>query len=248
MLGSGLGLALAVAMPGVAQASVVVDQAVLVPPSGDVAVVALAGTVTTPTPGYRSGIQTFTAGTAGILDHLDFQLFWATAGTDGIYSLTLYSGDLIGSPATATLQFVQLGQLSTLPGSAAARAQTALTTFDVRAAGFVVAPGTRYSVAFDAAAGMGRMGVIIGYGVGTPPNPPTIFGTNYAGGGFQQLSNGVGGPVTPSRDAGFVSYVSLNVPEPGTWGMMILGLGAVGGAMRRGRAAGRGNGLAAVAA
>lgn len=31
----------------------------------------------------------------------------------------------------------------------------------------------------------------------------------------------------------FLDAVSVAVPEPGTWGMMILGLGAVGGVMRR---------------
>lgn len=58
-------------------------------------------------------------------------------------------------------------------------------------------------------------------------------GTALATGGTFRVQNYAGTPNSPFSINGNVSAVAAAVPEPATWAMMILGLGAVGFAMRR---------------
>lgn len=55
-----------------------------------------------------------------------------------------------------------------------------------------------------------------------------LYGTTYLGGGHSK------GTIFRVSDAGFVSAAGA-VPEPATWGMMILGFGMAGASMRRRR-------------
>lgn len=55
-----------------------------------------------------------------------------------------------------------------------------------------------------------------------------LYGTTWRGGSFNR------GTVFKLSDAGFVTSMSA-VPEPASWGMMIVGFGLVGGTLRSGR-------------
>ena len=70
----------------------------------------------------------------------------------------------------------------------------------------------------------------------TPDSGGTVsfaFGANY---NFSSNANDVAGPILDNVSLTMASApVGGAVPEPATWGMMILGFGVVGGAMRRRR-------------
>lgn len=72
----------------------------------------------------------------------------------------------------------------------------------------------------------------------TPDSGGTVsfaFGANY---NFSSNVNDVAGPILDNVSLSMASApVGGAVPEPATWGMMILGFGVVGGAMRRRRPA-----------
>ncbi|MBI0477201.1 PEP-CTERM sorting domain-containing protein [Sphingomonas sp. MA1305] len=58
-------------------------------------------------------------------------------------------------------------------------------------------------------------------------------GGTLAGGGTFRVQNYAGTPSSPFSINGNVAAVSAAVPEPATWAMMILGMGAIGFVMRR---------------
>jgi hypothetical protein len=92
--------------------------------------------------------------------------------------------------------------------------------------------------------------------VGTAPNDTDFFPLTYAGGDQIEQGNFASIPIGPgtynlrvsgdSRALGvysgtlaFAANQTPAVPEPATWGMMLVGFGAIGAGMRRRKAAGR---------
>jgi hypothetical protein len=72
--------------------------------------------------------------------------------------------------------------------------------------------------------------------IGSSVDSITLLATTFSRGGFNFATNAVtlnsGGATV--RGA-LTANVAAAVPEPGTWGLMLLGFGAVGAAMRRQR-------------
>ena len=66
-------------------------------------------------------------------------------------------------------------------------------------------------------------------------NTPTIFSFGNGGSFSLLLQDAAFGTPGTARVSGTFTFLSSSVPEPGTWGMMLLGFGAVGFAMRRRR-------------
>ena len=228
-------------------AQLALDQEYLVPSAGAFTVSASIGRASTSTPGiFRSfeAVQTFTAGKAGILDTLEFQAgsiprFDPVLGPVpyiGDFVMVLIDGDYLAGSNTilwaGTQSFLSLPTMqNTLQNSIAA------LTFDVSGAGFRVAPGTRYSVLFSFVVpdDPNFAALLTGSTNRHPTNNPNapFHRSNYAGGQFARFVDGAL-TVTPDADVGFRSYVQLTggVPEPATWGVMTIGFGAIGGAMR----------------
>lgn len=236
------GIVLSASSPAIA--AVVVDQSALVPASGSAAVTRAVGNfLNLPVAGVSGPsnigvVQTFTAGSRGILNRIDFQFgFTGYSGqsSDNIYTFTLIDGDYASGARSALIsQLYTLADFSTLTQ---ARNASKLVTFDVSGAEYAVTPGQRYSVLFAGLTsfelGSPSAGPVIGYG-GLPTEPPAFGGSNYAGGSYYQITNGFVSPPSTVYDVGFISYISPAIPEPATWAMMLFGFAAAGAAMRHG--------------
>lgn len=187
----------------------------------------------------QSGVQTFTAGSAGRLSRIEFQA--ATLGAtppQGLFLLSLIDGDFTAGANTIYGQ--ALVEFASVPNLAVARTGVTGLVFDTSAFDYRVTPGQRYSVLFDGIPFLPNQSAALIVGQATVPGiTPRVFtGTNYAGGRFFFVSNGSVIFSTPGDfDVGFRSYVETisAVPEPTSWAMMIAGFGIIGAAMRRRR-------------
>lgn len=155
--------------------------------------------------------QTFTPGLTGLLSNIYLQASYLNAGE----ALNIYAGGI--SPSSPLPR--QLVGTGTYIGTDFVGLAAFTTTAYVTA-------GLTYTfeTTFRDPAGDFTGIVVLG-------------GDTYEGGFF-----GGGGP---GIDSGFITYVDTArqapgplapVPEPATWAMMLLGVGAIGGAMRRRRA------------
>lgn len=78
--------------------------------------------------------------------------------------------------------------------------------------------------------GAGTSGQIAGFGILFPPDNGPIAFDSFTN--FMTITS-LDAPATLNASAFNYNLVSSAVPEPATWGMMILGFGLIGGAMRR---------------
>ncbi len=186
-------------------------------------------------------VQTFSAGSAGNLQRVEFQIFAGRTRNDNDQlRFTLFDGDYAaGSRLIVGSQNVSFAQI---PDDNSVFIGQNLVSFDTSSFAYAIRPGQRYSVAFEALPSVefARLSAFIGIFLGTEPRPGGGFqaitrGSGYTGGDAFFLS-GNGTPIlggTP-QDIGFRSFVSLSaVPEPGIWVMMIAGFAAIGVAGRR---------------
>jgi hypothetical protein len=222
---------------------VVLDQKVMVPDIGFAILSATFGEMPLPPDSQLhtlSGVQTFTAGTAGILDHIDFQAYDNSPSSPPTFlKLSLIDGDYTAG-ARNVLISAEISS-ETLPDKIAARTGVLGLSFNTSSAGYAVTSGQHYSVLFEAIPSKPtNIGVIIGYAINQP------FGTeytspDYAGGEWSGIKDGVIEPTPPIPNwgpfnAGFASYVlqadTGAVPEPASWVLMIAGFGAIGGVLR----------------
>lgn len=239
----------AVLLASGAQAAVVLDQSALhrapTPPlpAQTGALVTVIGNVppragTTGPATQQAAFQTFTAGQAGVLDHLLFQGGqFNSAASNGALLMTLIRGDALAGANEVWWQ--QLTPFAALDPnfSNGWRAGTASIRFDVSGAGLRLAAGDRYSVRFDGLTSepSQRIGLLLGTGA-VVNGVPTFTSSGYEGGTYRQIVDGVEGPER-GWDIGFESYIDTAgaVPEPASWMLMIGGLGAVGASLRRRR-------------
>ncbi|MBS0479136.1 MAG: PEPxxWA-CTERM sorting domain-containing protein, partial [Proteobacteria bacterium] len=111
-----------------------------------------------------------------------------------------------------------------------------------------ITPGSPYTGVFSFvfADGATLFGTTAGYmtptliaGVVNSLNTYTITGGTGQFAGATGVINGVGlldrRPARPLNSLDLTGTVNLPVPEPATWTMMIIGFGAIGGAIRKGR-------------
>lgn len=203
------------------------------------------GTLLPPTPDleprYTFVTQSVTAGKTGFLDHLDVQLVRLPVyltDAQGTVKLSLFDGDL----AAGTGSFVTSREISadTLPITN--MISTEFAQFDLRDADFLLADGQRFSfkVEFFTSADVSQyINVLIGnVEIVTDPVWDAVNKNNvYAGGEGHYGTSvyGIGTNPLPG-DLGFRSFIDVStsaVPEPASWALMLMGFGALGGAMRR---------------
>lgn len=187
---------------------------------------------------FQSGVQTFTAGSAGRLSRIEFQAATLGPPQQGLFLLTLIDGDFsAGANTIFGMSFVEFASVPSL--SVAATGVTGLI-FDTSAFDYRVAPGQRFSVLFDGLPFAPNQSAALIIGQATVPSiTPRVFtGTNYTGGRYFLVSNGTVLSTPVDFDVGFRSYVETltAVPEPASWAMMIAGFAMAGVAMRRRRA------------
>jgi len=209
-------------------AGTVVDQSSLQATTGDRAYFGQYGTHVKDT-----AFQTFTAGMDGTLAQIALRL-WGRSQAVGTMEVRFYEHGLLGgnSPAdypeaaaVRTLSFAALGKEPTLD----------VTYFDFSDAGIRLESGGVYSFLVVNSSpylapvhGTLFEGGLIGAGVNT-----------YAGGDLYKAPNwGLGYQPAPRRlDLDFVTRIFADevaaVPEPTSWAMLIVGLGAVGVTLRR---------------
>ena len=181
------------------------------------------------------GLTPFVAVDTGWLEddgtHLPANSNYAT-GTLGGHNYNSYFSFALGALSAASPYTT--ATLTIRNGDSAGSAPFVLSLFDISA---TVADLTQGRPAGDAAgqALFTDLGSGTSYGTYTF-NGPTTFGTQVViplnAAFLGRVNSGlltnfsIGGTLTPSA-------VSAAVPEPATWGLMILGFGAVGFAMRR---------------
>lgn len=215
-------------------AAIIVDQdAFAPPPSGPPLTGRIATTIgNRPGGGSLQAGQTVTAGVAGRLDSIELQGF-RSLQPDLIYNFTLYDGDLSAGGRI-------VGSVGGITPSGVAPPSTFI---NVSGIGYNLLPGQVFSFSIGVLSALpnASASLVVGNFAGAvPPAPPPILNFNNYAGGIRYLAN-TGGPfiLQPNGDLGFRSYVETavaGVPEPGSWAMMILGFGLIGGtARRRGR-------------
>lgn len=187
---------------------------------------------------FMSGVQTFTAGTAGRLNRIEFQA--ATLGPtlpQGLFVMNLIDGDF--SAGAGTILGTSFVDFASVPNLSVANGGVTGLIFDTSAFDYRLTPGQRFSVTFDGIPFLPDQSAALVIGQATRPGiTPRVFtGTNYAGGRFFIVSNGSVVSTPSDFDVGFRSYVETlaAVPEPASWAMMIAGFGLTGAAMRRRR-------------
>jgi len=173
--------------------------------------------------GKRAFEQTVTVGKAGALDHIAVALFH-NPNLDGLVSPTDVVAELFNTPfdftsgspsplVSAVIPFASLPEdiFPELSG---------IAIFDVSAAHLHVNVGDTFTFSLRGGAGAS---VLV-----TAP---------YAGGGRLEsdYSPGFPGNYNLREALAFRSYV--DVPEPATWGLMLVGFAGLGGMLRRRRAA-----------
>jgi hypothetical protein len=185
-------------------------------------------------------VQTFTAGSAGELNRIEFQIFGRASALNDRVRFTLFAGDYTaGSRTIAGFQDVNFSQI---PDANSVFIGQNLISFDASSFAYSIQPGQRYSVVFEALPGneTASLSAFIGIPGELVPLPGGGFkvpvtGSGYTGGGLFFLDgNGVPDLTGDPQDIGFRSFVALAaVPEPDAWVMMILGFAAIGAAARQ---------------
>jgi hypothetical protein len=231
-------------------AAIVVDTDALVRPGRQVQGQAL---ITVGLPPARPGfsafnialVQTFTAGTAGRLHGIDFQMFRPTNLLPGTLSMSLIDGDFLAGARTVWgQQSVAIGDLRSLTG---ARDLEPLLRFDTARFGLALDTGDRFSVVFNVApdGAAATAALLIGNVLGVQALPgggfaPILERSNYAGGALVTLRSD-GTPSAPgANDVGFRTVFDTGpavIPEPASWTLLIAGFGLIGAVRRRQRAA-----------
>lgn len=222
--------AIALSSATVASAAAVLDQdAFTAPPSGPPTtgyVVASIGTP--PTTGLpRTSVigQTVTAGKTGTLSAIELQRI-STSVSNGFFQLSLFNNDLAAGGAL-------VGSVTT-PTVAGANGYV----FDVSSLNYAVTAGQlfSFSIGFLGNIPGQTAAVTIGTFAGASfPSPPPILNYNLYAGGQRYLSvNGGNYVFQPNGDVTFRTYVTqaAAVPEPATWGLLIIGFGAIGLTLR----------------
>jgi hypothetical protein len=181
-------------------------------------------------------VQTFTAGSAGRLDHIEFQIFTGNVrALNDRVRFTLIDGDYAaGSRSIAGFQDVNFSQI---PDANSVFVGQNLISFDTSTFAYSIRPGQRYSVVFEALPGneVASLSAFIGIPDGIVPLPGGGFeaitrGSGYTGGGVFFLdSNGLPDLNGRPQDIGFRSFFApAAVPEPESWLMMIVGFAGIG--------------------
>lgn len=174
--------------------------------------------------------QSFTA-FSDTLTSVEFQFATFNASSpNSAVNLSLYAGETLSGSALYNTSFV-------LPAAMAAP-----TWFQIGLPDLAVAQGEKYTFVLSTTSY--RNGVYLGpsftYSDPAYPSGRTVGGDAYAGGKFLSTN------ATYPNCAGAANNCDLNfrltgetfavaVPEPATWGLMILGFGVIGGALRSSR-------------
>jgi hypothetical protein len=193
-----------------------------------------------PNPPNNRSVQSFTAGRAGRLAAIEFQIFRPTNFAPGQLVLELIEGDFRsgGNLVRGSREFA-VGDLRT---TATGRELEPLLRFDTAEFELDVDIGTRFSVIFsvvpDGQSSTAQL--LIGNSLGIEEVPglgfrPIVERSNYAGGDLASINSQ--GNVGPAglNDIGFRTFVVSAVPEPASWAMMIAGFGLAGAVLRRRR-------------
>jgi hypothetical protein len=213
-----------VLMAGRGEAAVVLDQSTFTANDnggGDI--------LSYPSPYYvQTNLQTVTAGVTGILDELDLKI--GLTDFPGTFQVILFDSGWVPGKAAGDYGYgVYTANLQATSGAAK------IFKIDVSSADFHVDQGQVFSFSIRPVYYDSMINFI--YYLSTPQP--------YAG-GFNYISPNIGLPYNfyPERaEAQFQTYVDNGLPnaaptpEPASWALMILGAGAVGGAMRRRRPA-----------
>jgi hypothetical protein len=185
-------------------------------------------------------VQTFTAGSVGTLERIEFQIFAGSVrALNDRVRFTLFDGDYAaGSRSIAGFQDVNFSQI---PDANLVFIGQNLISFDTSPFAYAIRPGQRYSVAFEALPGneVASLSAFTGIFLGVVPLPGGGFqaitrGSGYTGGGLFALN--LDGSVAGSGndDIGFRSFFApAAVPEPESWIMMIVGFAGIGMAARK---------------
>jgi hypothetical protein len=164
--------------------------------------------------------STFTTTAPAILDGAKLQGFFAAGSDPGPVEVSIWD-----SPFGNTLyaRTFDVADFEVTPGGLGEMREI---TFDLP--GWVLTAGT-WSVSF-----FGVEGTLLAWGVETD----AAAGSFPAGNGSSYSLIGAPTPLFENVKLGY-ELTGRIVPEPGTWALMIAGLGVTGFALRRGRAAAR---------
>ncbi len=186
-------------------------------------------------PEKQSALQTFTVGQNGTLASLGLKLF-TYPNQIGSLQVSVFDHGENGEGAQQYSGALYVGDiaLSSLPQYNAPSGPLTYD-FDLSGSDIIVHVGEVMSF------------MLTGdqpYGGSTTRNSAAAVGTNssYAGGrGYLSGNWGLGFAPAPANRFTNIEFQTLvnvaGVPEPAAWAMMIVGFGAIGGAMRRRRAA-----------
>ena len=185
-------------------------------------------------------VQTFTAGSGGNLERIEFQIFaGAVRAPDDRIRFTLFDGDYAaGSRTIAGFQDVNFSQI---PDANSVFVGQSVISFDASPFAYAIRPGQRFSVVFEVLPGneVASLSAFIGVPGPIVQLPGGGFqsitrGSGYTGGGLFALNLDDSIAGSGNDDIGFRSFVALSaVPEPESWLMMISGFAAIGMAGRR---------------
>lgn len=193
-----------------------------------------------PNPPNNRSVQSFTAGRAGRLEAIEFQIFRQSSFGPGQLFLDLIEGDYRGGARTVlgSQQFAVADLRPTTTG----RDLEPLLRFDTAGFGLDLLIGSRYSVVFSIVPdGQSSMALLlVGNSLGIEEVPgvgfrPIVERSNYAGGDLASINSQGGVGAAGLNDIGFRTFVSSTVPEPDSWAMLIVGFGLTGAGMRRRR-------------
>ena len=214
-------------MAGSGEAAVVLDQSTFTA-NGNGSGEVLSEEIHTSSYNYslvQSELETVTAGVTGQLDELDLKIN-QSAGPGAFQVVVFNGGQVPGQAAYDYGPAVYTADLTAAPGA------PQLFEINLASANFDVAAGQVFSFSIR------------------PDGDPSVYddvdyqstATPYAG-GRNYISGNSGLPYTYYSYRGtaqFQTYVDTGphaaaAPEPASWALMIIGLGAVGGTMRRRR-------------
>lgn len=163
--------------------------------------------------------QTFTVGVTGILDHVAFDVeAWTFLGAPADLRFQLLDGAFnailtrdIAAAAVPVFGFSGFDWANTL-------------NVDLRAAGIAVQAGDHLALKVSSLSGYSGLVIRTAY---------ESQSIQYAGGAAYSydVPPGFTPPIVLGADFGFRTYVA--VPEPATWGLMIVGFAGLGSVLRR---------------
>lgn len=200
-----------------AQAAGVLDQSNLAGPGGFAQ--------SSPLGVNRQQAQIFTAGITGQLVQVDFQL--VSSGQPQQLDFTFLVGGVAALPVGVPASSITFAVPVTAGGFNT-------VSVDLTSYGFNVVAGQQYGLMLGVSGGTGSANWVFGTDAdGDPATEADTVGLSY-GGGVNYVRQNLGAWSATGFDRGFQTFVQANaVPEPGTWAMLILGMGVVGGSLRR---------------